>query len=105
MRSTDLGARIGGEEFTAILFDTALGQAQVIAERIRSAIQNTPIILESGEAITQTVSIGIAAYREGESDLAAAQERADAALYSAKAAGRNRVHVYVPEASAPLDAG
>ncbi|ABF07977.1 Putative diguanylate cyclase (GGDEF domain) [Cupriavidus metallidurans CH34] len=105
LRSTDLGARIGGEEFTAILFDTALGQAQVIAERIRAAIQNTPIILESGEAITQTVSIGIAAYREDESDLAAAQERADAALYSAKAAGRNRVHVYVPETSAPQDAG
>lgn len=103
LRGTDLGARIGGEEFVAILLDTAMERAQAVAERIRVSIQNTPIILESGEAISQTVSIGISAYHEGESDLAAAQVRADTALYSAKAAGRNRVHVHVPEASAPQD--
>ncbi|WP_429291815.1 diguanylate cyclase [Paraburkholderia sp. CI3] len=100
LRETDLAARLGGEEFAAILLDSPLEQAQAVAERIRITVQNTPILLEAGQTISQTVSIGIAAYREGEADLVLTQKRADAALYSAKAEGRNRVQIYVSEAPA-----
>lgn len=91
LRGADLPARLGGEEFAALLVDTSLDKARVVAERIRMAIVNTPIVLPDGQVITQTISIGIALYRDGEADLNAAQERADAALYCAKKAGRNRV--------------
>ncbi|WP_233889290.1 sensor domain-containing diguanylate cyclase [Paraburkholderia flagellata] len=104
LRDTDLAARVGGEEFAAILLDTSLEQAQAIAERIRTTLQNTPVVLESAQTISQTVSIGIAMYSESEADLVATQERADAALYSAKGAGRNRVEIFVPEAPAPQEA-
>ena len=104
LRDTDLAARVGGEEFAAILLDTSLEQAQAIAERIRTTLQNTPVVLESAQTISQTVSIGIAMYSESEADLVPTQERADAALYSAKGAGRNRVEIFVPEALAPQEA-
>lgn len=100
LRDTDLAARIGGEEFAAILLDTPLEQALAIAERIRATVQNTPIILEGGQTISQTVSIGIAAYSEGEADLVPTHERADAASYGARGAGRNRVQIFVPDTSA-----
>lgn len=103
LRDTDLAARIGGEEFAAILLDTSLGQARAIAERIRTTLQNTPVVLESAQTISQTVSIGIAMYNESETDLVRTQERADAALYTAKRAGRNRVQIFVPEAPAPQE--
>lgn len=103
LRDTDLAARIGGEEFAAILLDTSLEQARVIAERIRTTLQNTPVVLESAQTISQTVSIGIAIYSESEADLVPTQERADAALYSAKGAGRNRVQIFAPEAPAPQE--
>ncbi|WP_063750856.1 sensor domain-containing diguanylate cyclase [Paraburkholderia nodosa] len=98
LRAEDLAARLGGEEFAAILPDTTVEQAQTVAERIRTSIQNTPIALEAGQTISQTVSIGIASYHDGEDDIAAAHERADAALYAAKSAGRNRVHIAIPAA-------
>lgn len=75
----------------------------MVAERIRTTLQNTPVVLESGQTISQTVSIGIAIYSESEAGLVPAQERADAALFSAKGAGRNRVQIFVPEAPAPQE--
>ena len=104
LRADDLAARMGGEEFAAILPDTTIEQAHTVAERIRASIQNTPIALETGQTISQTVSIGVAAYHDGEDDLAAAQERADAALYAAKNAGRNRVHIAMPAPQGPTEA-
>jgi diguanylate cyclase (GGDEF)-like protein len=99
LRENDLAARLGGEEFAAILPDTTVEQARTVAERIRASIQSTPIILEAGQTISQTVSIGIASYHDAEDDLVAAHERADAALYAAKSAGRNRVHVHLSDTS------
>ncbi|MEX3968910.1 GGDEF domain-containing protein [Paraburkholderia sp. EG286B] len=93
LRAEDLAARVGGEEFAAILPDTTAEQAQTVAERIRVSIQNTPIVVEAGQTNSQTVIIGIASYHDGEDNLMPAHERADAALYAAKSAGRNRVHV------------
>jgi len=99
LREHDLAARVGGEEFAVILPNTTTEQAQIVAERNRTAIWNTPIVVEGGQTISQTVSIGIASYREVEDDLAGAQERADVALYAAKRAGRNCVHLATPHPS------
>lgn len=97
LREDDLAARIGGEEFAAILLDTPEERARMVAERIRQALQDTPIGLEDGKTLTQTCSIGIAHYDEAEDSLDATLKRADAALYAAKHAGRNRVQLWRAE--------
>ena len=89
LRSDDLIARYGGDEFAAILHDIDLDDAIHVAERIRLAVYDLAIPAhEEGAKIT--VSIGLAAYLPGEnsSDLL---RRADDALYRAKEGGRNRV--------------
>jgi diguanylate cyclase (GGDEF)-like protein len=78
LRPTDVLARYGGEEFAAVLPACSLADAQIVVERIRVA---TPL--------GQTVSAGIAEWNRVE-DAAALVARADAALYAAKAAGRDR---------------
>lgn len=94
LREDDLAARIGGEEFAAILLDTPEPQARVVAERIRQALQDTSIELDTGATLSQTCSIGIASHGETEDDLDATLKRADAALYAAKHAGRNCVRLW-----------
>jgi diguanylate cyclase (GGDEF)-like protein len=87
LRSSDLVARFGGEEFLAILPETNPTGAELVAERLRSAIAriaNLPAQV--------TVSIGIAACNQDET-VESLVSRADKALYRAKAAGRNRVMV------------
>ncbi|MFC4704358.1 MULTISPECIES: sensor domain-containing diguanylate cyclase [Paraburkholderia] len=97
LREDDLAARIGGEEFAAILLDTPEERAHMVAERIRHALQDTPIDLDNGDTLTQTFSIGIARYDAAEDSLEATLKRADAALYAAKHAGRNRVQRWSAE--------
>ena len=92
-RSSDIVARIGGDEFAALLPETDLQQARVVAERLRQAIRART---DSGE-IALTISIGIAAAAATTPDMAALMRLADKALYDAKAAGRNCV-VYRDEA-------
>ncbi|MGQ4879103.1 diguanylate cyclase [Billgrantia sp. LNSP4103-1] len=87
LRSTDLLARWGGEEFVILLQDTSAKGATLFAERLRQQIAETRL---HGLAIT--VSLGIAEFRPGNSP-EGMLERADAALYRAKRAGRNRVAI------------
>lgn len=99
VKGRDLPARIGGEEFVALLPDTPLKGACVLAERIRTTIAAGRIRRNNGELIGNiTLSIGVAHYQAGES-LKAFLERADQALYAAKNSGRNRVSIYgnIPE--------
>lgn len=89
LRSDDLIARYGGDEFAAILHDIDLDDAIHVAERIRLAVADLSIPAhEEGAKIT--VSIGLAAYMPGENS-ADLLRRADDALYRAKEGGRNRV--------------
>ncbi len=88
LRGADLGARYGGEEFLAILPSTAAVPAMEVAERIRAGIAKQVVEGSSGP-IQVTASIGVATLDPSES-AAALIARADAALYRAKAEGRNR---------------
>ena len=98
-RSSDLAARFGGEEFAVLLPDTAIGEAMRIAERMRAAMVALQMKHEhSTAAAVVTASFGVAAMmptpRTEPSELLA---HADAALYRAKADGRNRVAGHTPQ--------
>ena len=89
LRSTDFIARFGGEEFVLLMPDSSLSDAVAVGDHLRAAIEACPFHFK-GEPVTITVSMGVAQFQPGErSDLAL--KRADAALYRAKAAGRNQV--------------
>ena len=89
LRAGDLLARIGGEEFAALLPGATLEAAAEVAERVRARIGAAPV--PAGEArLAVTVSAGVAALAPAE-DGAALLARADARLYAAKRAGRDRV--------------
>lgn len=90
LRFTDVFARMGGEEFAAILPETELPEAIVTAERVREAVANTPVHTDAG-TIEYTVSIGISSLRDDNDSLDELMRRADKALYRAKEHGRNRV--------------
>ena len=88
----DRAARFGGEEFVALLKDCALATASEVAERARRAIENGMVIY-GGSTIRCTISIGVAVVDPADRDAQDVIARADAALYVAKASGRNRVEL------------
>jgi diguanylate cyclase (GGDEF)-like protein len=90
IRETDMAARFGGEEFVVLLPETGLDAALKVAERIRSAIGGAPMTWR-GSPVPVTVSIGVASCPEHVTLPAALLAAADAALYRAKASGRNLV--------------
>lgn len=90
-RAVDVVARTGGEEFLLILPDTDVAAARVLAERIRCAIGDHPLLVEQ-QRIAVTVSLGVAAIH-GDVDLDTLAAEADRAMYLAKQGGRNRVAV------------
>ena len=90
LRQTDLLGRFGGEEFIAILPDTTLELALVIAERVRTKVENHQAFID-GFQISITVSIGISHMQKSSGSLDALLTQADQAMYAAKRAGRNQV--------------
>lgn len=97
LRPSDSLYRIGGEEFCFVLPDTALADAITLAERIRLDFEVVSVDAD-GERVRATVSIGIATTDFSGFDLEVLLAAADAALYEAKARGRNRVVVAEPTA-------
>ena len=92
VRSSDLVARIGGEEFMVLLPETILSDAYHLAERVRNHIGNYPFSISHREGqLTKTVSIGIAELGMMNDNTSALIKRADNALYDAKNGGRNKV--------------
>jgi diguanylate cyclase (GGDEF)-like protein len=87
LRKSDVYGRIGGEEFAVLLPDTRLADAQAIGEMLRTSIADQPIEAH-GHRLPVTISIGVAA---DSCDLDVLLSQADAAMYRAKQAGRNRV--------------
>ena len=96
-RTHDLVARSGGEEFTLVLPDTGADEALALAERLRGWLQAQPV-QHQGRALAVTVSVGVSLIAATDASVDAVLARADAALYQAKAAGRNRVCMAPPPA-------
>jgi len=89
-RLGDVLGRTGGEEFTVLLPDTTVDEAEALAERLRLQVSMDPLQFTGG-AISVTLSIGIAVLTASDAHADAALARADRALYDAKAVGRNAV--------------
>jgi diguanylate cyclase (GGDEF)-like protein/PAS domain S-box-containing protein len=94
MRHVDVLGRYGGEEILILMPETDQGKALAGAERLRKEIDEMMVDTESGE-VHVTVSIGLVSYQfERGSNLEMLIGQADTALFAAKDAGRNRVHVF-----------
>ena len=104
LRNVDRPARYGGEEFVILCPETGAGEVRLIAERIRRSVSETPFVLPSqnssqnngqgSDTARVTISLGCATFPD---DARAARDlikKADIALYSAKASGRNAVFAY-----------
>ena len=101
IREDDVLARWGGEEFVLLIGGASAEDARALLERVRATVATLAIAQPQG-MLHITVSAGLAQHRSGET-VDQTLERADQALYAAKAAGRNRVHC-APEAAGEVDA-
>jgi diguanylate cyclase (GGDEF)-like protein len=99
VRDFDTVGRYGGEEFIIILENAPLATAKSIAERVRRHVEKNPIKVKELK-IRLTLSQGLAAARKKD-DVESLLERADAALYAAKSAGRNCVRVAAADSTIP----
>ena len=95
LRGSDVPARYGGEEFVVLLIDTTLEGAVAVTERLRERVGRNEVELGQGRVARVTVSAGVAELAQGER-LEALLERADIALYRAKAEGRDRIMSSAP---------
>lgn len=90
IRSGDMVARVGGEEFGLLLRETSIEQAAATCERVREAISCSATPSSVGVPIVVTASLGLTMIASGDT-ISETYERADRLLYEAKSAGRNRV--------------
>ncbi len=92
MRDMDVAARYGGEEFVLILPETAEAGARSVAERIRADVAEARFTgRRHGPSVARTVSVGVAVYPDDATTNGSLVEAADAAMYRAKRAGKDRV--------------
>lgn len=91
VRMVDMVARFGGDEFVVLLPDLRQEEARLVAERLRECLVSNPLVLEDGQPVPITLSLGVATLQEGDKGLEDLFHRADIGLYEAKGSGRNRV--------------
>ncbi|MBW8011932.1 MAG: diguanylate cyclase [Chloroflexi bacterium] len=95
VRSMDLFARFGGEEFVIMMPETDINSAQETAQRLREIVAEKPITKSDKTDVSVTISPGIANWDSEKSlNILALLDRADQALYQSKEAGRNRVTIW-----------
>ena len=90
LRADDIWCRYGGEEFIALLPNTTVEQALTVAERLRRGVEQAAVATKRGR-LKVSVSVGVTERRAGQAHWSEVLAVSDAALYQAKAAGRNRV--------------
>jgi diguanylate cyclase (GGDEF)-like protein len=95
VRSVDVIARFGGDEFVILLPETTIAHAAQIAERLRSLVAGNVLAVNEAQ-IRLSLSLGVAGASSGAEveKIDVLLDRADLALYAAKQAGRNQVQVY-----------
>ena len=91
IRDSDLFGRLGGEEFALLMPETSADKAAAMAERIRTTFEAQKFDIKKDTPISCTVSIGVAHAVSEDDTIEQMMERADQALYRAKAGGRNQV--------------
>jgi diguanylate cyclase (GGDEF)-like protein len=94
VRATDVAGRYGGEEFLIVLPETDPDAAASVAEKLRRIVANSPVRLPDGELVGVTLSAGVAGGNGEVLRPDALVRDSDAALYSAKALGRDQVYVF-----------
>ena len=99
LRESDIASRYGGEEFTALLIDAGKDEAMVVAERIRSTINEHDFVY-NGQHLHVTISGGVSVF-DAETNLVSSPNefvnQADQGLYMSKNNGRNRVTFFEPK--------
>lgn len=105
VRTSDVLARYGGDEFVILMTQSSIENSRIVAERIRTAIHNTSFDTH-GNRVTATISVGIASFPDNVEKAADVLEKADIALYKSKQDGRNKVTYYDEEMELePVPAG
>ena len=93
VRATDIVARYGGEEFIVVMPGQGTSDVAQMAERLRTIVATSPVVLPDGQSINITLSLGVAVLPDDADTVDAILIAADAAMYHAKHNGRNRVCV------------
>jgi diguanylate cyclase (GGDEF)-like protein/PAS domain S-box-containing protein len=91
LRKADILGRYGGDEFMIILPETSLAGAQSLAEKVRAAVEGLELELPGNKRTGLTLSIGVASCCMPEDNLDTLVSLADAALYTSKESGRNKI--------------
>ncbi len=94
LRGTDMIGRYGGEEFMLILTETDVEEGAFLAEKLRTLVQRQRYLVEGGQHISVTISIGIAGGVGNKVRMETLIRDADAAMYSAKSLGRNQTYIF-----------
>jgi len=91
LRDVDIVGRMGGEEFAAMLIETDLEQALLVAQRLCTTVADAIIVSHDGVPLQVTISLGLADLKGRDITFESLLNEADMALYTAKQSGRNRV--------------
>ncbi|MEX2185021.1 MAG: diguanylate cyclase [Chloroflexota bacterium] len=94
LRASDMIGRYGGEEFMLILTETDVEEAAVLTEKLRTLVQRETYPLDGQPDVGVTISIGLAGGVGNKLRMEALVRDADAAMYSAKALGRNQTYIF-----------